>query len=79
MKIIQAGQIGPVEWILIGIGILWVAGVLRKVIYVPVIVKENEKEEPKDKETKIAEDITVSKPSKSGDDSEYVPFEEIKD
>lgn len=78
MKIIQAGQIGPVEWILIGIGILWVAGALRKIIYVPVIVKENEKE-PKDKETKIAEDVTVTKPSKSGDDSEYVPFEEIKD
>ncbi|HYG49676.1 MAG TPA: hypothetical protein VD905_02185 [Flavobacteriales bacterium] len=74
----QAGQVGPVEWILIIIGILWLAGVLRNVIYVPVIVKEEEKKEDAN-ETKISENINVSRPPGKGDPDEYVPFEEIKD
>lgn len=79
MNIVNAGQIGPVEWILIGIGVLWLAGYLRKIIYVPVILKESEPKETDEKETKIAENVTVSKPSKSTDPDDYVPFEEIKD
>jgi hypothetical protein len=79
MNVINAGQIGPVEWILIGIGVLWLAGYLRKIIYVPVIVKESEPKEKGEQETKIAENITVTKPSKNADSGDYVPFEEIKD
>ena len=79
MNSVNAGQIGPVEWILIGIGVLWLAGVLRKVIYVPVIVKESEPMEKHEKETKIDENVTVSKPSKNSGSDDYVPFEEIKD
>ena len=75
----SAGQIGPFEWVLIGLGILWLAGMLRKVIYVPVIIKDNEKKEEVSNETKISEDVTVSKPPKNSDSGEYVPFEEIKD
>lgn len=73
-----AGQVGLVEWILILIGVLWLAGVLRNVIYVPVIVKEEEKKEDV-KETKISENVKVSRPPNKGDSDEYVPFEEIKD
>lgn len=79
MNSINAGQIGPVEWIIIGVCVLWLAGALRKVIYVPVIVKESEPKEKHEKETKIAENVTVSKPTKNSDPDDYVPFEEIKD
>jgi hypothetical protein len=74
----EAGQIGFFEWILISIGILWVTGVLRNVVYVPVIIKEEEKKEEV-KETKISENVKVSRPPNKGDSDEYVPFEEIKD
>jgi hypothetical protein len=76
--IYEAGQVGLVEWVLIVIGILWVAGALRKVIYVPVIVKEEEKKK-EDEQTRVAENVTISKPTTKGDSDEYVPFEEIKD
>jgi hypothetical protein len=79
MIIVNAGQIGPVEWILIGIGVLWLAGYLRKIIYVPIIIKESEPKEKEENETKIAENIKVTKPSKKADSGDYVPFEEIKD
>jgi hypothetical protein len=74
----QAGQIGILEWVLIVIGVLWLAGVLRNVIYVPVIVKEEDKKKPEE-ETHIRENVTISKPTNKGDSDEYVPFEEIKD
>ncbi len=77
MSYTGAGQIGTVEWVLIIIGILWVAGVLRKTIYVPVVIKEREKETVKN-ETKINENITISKSDNDKND-DYVPFEEIKD
>jgi hypothetical protein len=77
MELIKAGQIGLVEWILIVIGILWLAGILRNTIYVPVVVKEQKTEEKED-ETKISDDIKISKPKNKGDD-DYTPFEEIKE
>jgi hypothetical protein len=77
MKVYQAGQIGLMEWVLIIIGILWLAGFLRNTIYVPVVVKEKEKKE-EEKKTKIDESTTISKPGKK-DESDYTPFEEVKD
>lgn len=74
----QAGQVGFFEWVLIVIGILWLTGVLRNVIYVPVIIKEEDKKDGV-KETKISENVKVSRPPNKGDSDEYVPFEEIKD
>lgn len=76
--IYEAGQIGPLEWILIGIGILWVAGFLRTKIYVPVVIKEKEKEEKKD-EVRISPDVTVTRSAGKSDNEEFVPFEEVKE
>lgn len=75
--VVQAGQIGFFEGILIVIGLLWLFGFLRNIIYVPVVVKEKEKHE-EEKKTKIDEQTTISKP-KQGHDDEYTAFEEIKD
>lgn len=82
---VQAGQIGIMEWVLIVIGILWLAGILRNTVYVPIVVKEKEKKEEdsaddkKGKKTKINEETTISKPENKSTDGEYTPFEEIKD
>lgn len=82
---VQAGQIGIMEWVLIVIGILWLAGILRNTVYVPIVVKEKEKKEEdsaddkKGKKTKINEETTISKSENKSTDGEYTPFEEIKD
>lgn len=78
MIVYQAGQIGILEWVLIVIGILWLAGVLRNVVYVPVVIKEKESEK-KASETRINEETTISKPGDKKDPTDYTPFEEIKD
>ena len=78
MQIIEAGQIGVVEWILISIGVLWLAGVLRKTIYIPVVIKEPKNEEEKD-ETKISDEIKISKPKNNINQNDYTDFEEIKE
>lgn len=78
MQIIEAGQIGVVEWILISIGVLWLAGALSRTIYIPVVIKEPKNEEEKD-ETKISEEIKISKPKKSNQQNDYTDFEEIKE
>jgi len=79
VKVHEAGQVGLVEWILILIGVLWLAGYLRNIIYVPVVIKETEKKEDPSNETKIAENVTLSKPGKDKNDGDYVAFEEVKD
>lgn len=75
--IYQAGQIGLLEWVLIVIGILWLAGILRNTVYVPVVIKEDRKKE-EEQGQKINESTTITKPKKD-EPGEYVPFEEIKD
>lgn len=77
MNVYLAGQIGLMEWVLITIGILWLAGFLRSTIYVPVVIKEKEKKE-EERKTKIDESTTISKPGKK-DENDYTPFEEVKD
>lgn len=65
--IYQAGQVGIFEGILILIGILWLGGFLRSIIYVPVVIKEKEKEQPTEKTTR-----------KIDPGGEYTDYEEIK-
>jgi hypothetical protein len=64
----QAGQVGLFEGILILIGVLWLGGFLRSIIYVPVVIKEKEKEQP-------ASEKTTRKIDPGG---EYTDYEEIK-
>jgi hypothetical protein len=66
----QAGQVGLFEGILIFIGILWVFGFLRSVIYVPVVIKEKEKEPAEEKTRKSTPKIDPG--------GEYTDYEEIK-
>lgn len=77
---ITAGQVGFFEWVLIVIGLLWVAGFLRTTIYVPVVIKETKNDQDKKQdETKIAENVTITKNKNNSSDQQYTPFEEIKD
>lgn len=73
-----AGQVGLFESILIIIGILWLFGYLRKIVYVPVVVKQEKKKE-EEPSIRINPDVKITKKSKdSASDSEYVDYEEIK-
>lgn len=76
--IIESAQIGFMQGILILIGILWVGGYLRRVIYVPVIIKEKETEKKNEKDIILQDEEKMIYRTKERADESYTDFEEIK-
>lgn len=76
--IIESAQIGFMQGILILIGILWVGGYLRRVIYVPVVIKEKESEKKNEKEVILQDEEKMIYRTKERVDESYTDFEEIK-
>ena len=73
--IIESARVSFFEGLLVAIGVLWLLGFLRKTIYVPVIIKEDPKEE---KEVIVKnESHTIYREKKKPDES-YTDFEELK-
>lgn len=76
--IIESAQIGFMQGILILIGILWVGGYLRRVIYVPVVIKEKESEKKSEKDIIVQDEEKMIYRTKERPDESYTDFEEIK-
>lgn len=76
--IIESAQIGFMQGILILIGILWVGGYLRRVIYVPVVIKEKETEKKGAETSSAASEEKMIYRTKERPDESYTDFEEIK-
>ncbi len=76
--IIESARISFVEGILILIGILWVGGYLKRIIYVPVVIKENIPEPKKEKEIIVQDEEKMIYRTKEKPNESYTDFEEIK-
>jgi hypothetical protein len=73
--IFESARVSFFEGILIVIGILWVAGYLKKVVYVPVIIKEQKAENEQEVIVKN-NDHTIYREKKNKNES-YTDFEEL--
>ncbi len=73
--IIESARVSFFEGLLVAIGVLWLLGFLRKKIYVPVIIKETQKEE---KEVIVKNDSHTIYREKKNPDESYTDFEELK-
>lgn len=73
--IIESARVSFFEGLLVAIGVLWLLGFLRKTIYVPVVIKETQKEE---KEVIVKNDSHTIYREKKNPDESYTDFEELK-
>lgn len=73
--IIESARVSFFEGLLVAIGVLWLLGFLRKKIYVPVIIKETQKEE---KEVIVKNDSHTIYREKKNPHESYTDFEELK-
>jgi hypothetical protein len=73
--IIESARVSFFEGILIAVGILWLLGFLKKTVYVPVVIKEAEKDE---KDVVVKNDHHTIYREKKNPDESYTDFEELK-